>query len=121
MHPYYSSRRRFLARSAVFAALGAAACTAAATPTSAAVTAAVASITGIISDVQAMVTTGTLTAAQLTDAQTQIAALNAQVTRQANMIAYLDDFRLMLVLTLLEIPLVFLIRGAAPARIQAAE
>jgi DHA2 family multidrug resistance protein len=49
------------------------------------------------------------------------AALNAQVTRQANMIAYLDDFRLMLVLTLLEIPLVFLIRGAAPARIQAAE
>jgi len=29
--------------------------------------------------VQAMVTTGTLTAAQLTDAQTQIAALNAQV------------------------------------------
>jgi len=48
-------------------------------------------------------------------------ALNAEVTHQANLIAYLDDFRLMLVLTLLEIPLVFLIRGAAPARVQAAE
>jgi DHA2 family multidrug resistance protein len=49
------------------------------------------------------------------------AALNAEVTRQANLIAYLDDFKLMLVLTLLEIPLVLMIRGPAPARVQAAE
>jgi DHA2 family multidrug resistance protein len=49
------------------------------------------------------------------------AALNAQITRQANLIAYLDDFKLMLVLTLLEIPLIFLIRGAAPAQVQPAE
>jgi len=42
------------------------------------------------------------------------AALNGEVTRQALMIAYLNDFRLMLVLTLAAVPLLLLLR--APAR-----
>ncbi|MDE2080495.1 MAG: DHA2 family efflux MFS transporter permease subunit [Burkholderiales bacterium] len=41
-----------------------------------------------------------------------LAMLNAEITRQASMIAYLDDFKLMLVLTLLVIPLLGLIRPA---------
>jgi DHA2 family multidrug resistance protein len=36
--------------------------------------------------------------------------LNAELTRQASMIAYLDDFKLMLILTLAVIPLLLLIR-----------
>jgi DHA2 family multidrug resistance protein len=40
------------------------------------------------------------------------ATLNAEITRQAAMIGYLDDFRLMLVLTLAVIPLLLLIRPA---------
>jgi DHA2 family multidrug resistance protein len=36
--------------------------------------------------------------------------MNAEVTRQAAMIAYLDDFRLMMILTLLAIPLVVLLK-----------
>jgi MFS transporter, DHA2 family, multidrug resistance protein len=44
------------------------------------------------------------------------AALNAEVTTQAAMVAYLDDFYLMLVLTVLVIPLLLLVRtAAAPA------
>jgi DHA2 family multidrug resistance protein len=44
------------------------------------------------------------------------AVLNALVTRQAVMVAYLDDFYFMLVLTLLAIPLLLLVRTArAPA------
>ncbi len=39
-----------------------------------------------------------------------LAALNGEVTRQAAMIAYVDDFVLMLVLTLLVMPLLLLIR-----------
>jgi hypothetical protein len=41
--------------------------------------------------------------------------LNAEVTRQATMIAYVDDFKLMLILTLAVIPLLWLItqRGVA--------
>ncbi len=43
-------------------------------------------------------------------------ALNGEVTRQATTIAYIDDFKLMLVLTLLAMPLVFLLRKPpAPA------
>ena len=42
------------------------------------------------------------------------AALNGEVTRQALMIAYLNDFRLMMYLTLLAVPLLLLLR--APAR-----
>ncbi len=41
-----------------------------------------------------------------------LAALNGEVTRQASMIAYLDDFKLMLALTLLVLPLLWLIRPA---------
>jgi len=45
-----------------------------------------------------------------------MAALNAQVTAQAAMVAYLDDFYFMLVLTVLVIPLLLLVRtGGAPA------
>ncbi len=45
-----------------------------------------------------------------------LAALNAAVTRQAQMIAYNDDFKLMFVMTLALIPLVLLLR---PARARA--
>jgi DHA2 family multidrug resistance protein len=47
------------------------------------------------------------------------AALDAVITRQATIIAYADDFRLMLLLSLLALPLIVLIRmpsSAAPAR-----
>jgi DHA2 family multidrug resistance protein len=47
-------------------------------------------------------------AAALTPAA--LAALNAEVTRQATMIAYIDDFELMFILTMLTIPLLLLIR-----------
>lgn len=39
-----------------------------------------------------------------------LAALNMEVTRQSAMIAYLDDFRLMMILVFLAIPLLLLIR-----------
>jgi DHA2 family multidrug resistance protein len=39
-----------------------------------------------------------------------LAALNEEVTRQAAMIAYVDDYKLMLLLTLLVMPLLFLIK-----------
>jgi DHA2 family multidrug resistance protein len=39
-----------------------------------------------------------------------LAQLNGEITRQAAMIAYVDDFKLMLALTLLVIPLLWLIR-----------
>lgn len=39
-----------------------------------------------------------------------LAALNGEITRQASMIAYVDDFWLMLMLTLMVIPLLLLIR-----------
>ena len=40
-----------------------------------------------------------------------IAALNAEVTRQAAMIAYLDDFKLLFIVSLLMIPLLLMMRG----------
>jgi DHA2 family multidrug resistance protein len=40
-----------------------------------------------------------------------VAALNRGVTAQASMIAYLDDFQLMLILTLLALPLLLLVRN----------
>jgi MFS transporter, DHA2 family, multidrug resistance protein len=46
------------------------------------------------------------------------AALNAGMTAQAAMVAYLDDFQLMLVLTLLALPLLLLVRTAPAARKQ---
>ena len=42
-------------------------------------------------------------------------ALNATVTNQATMIAYIDDFRLMMVLTLATIPFLFIIKKVRPA------
>jgi MFS transporter, DHA2 family, multidrug resistance protein len=45
------------------------------------------------------------------DTQAGLAAANAEVTRQAAMIAYLDDFRLMMAVAVFCIPLVLLIRG----------
>ena len=55
---------------------------------------------------------------QITD-PTGVAALNAEVTRQAATIAYLDDFHFMMYVTLAAIPLLLLIR--APRRQPAAE
>ncbi|HEY4370859.1 MAG TPA: EmrB/QacA family drug resistance transporter, partial [Burkholderiales bacterium] len=43
-----------------------------------------------------------------------LSALNAQVSGQAAMIAYNNDFKLMLLLTMLAVPLVALLRGAKP-------
>lgn len=45
-----------------------------------------------------------------------LAGIDASVTRQAAMIAYNNDFKLMLVLTLCAIPLVVLLRPAAPVK-----
>jgi MFS transporter, DHA2 family, multidrug resistance protein len=39
-----------------------------------------------------------------------LASLDAEVTRQASMIAYLDDFKLMMIVTLCAVPLVMLLR-----------
>jgi DHA2 family multidrug resistance protein len=39
-----------------------------------------------------------------------IAALNAEVTRQAQMVAYIDDFKLMMIIVLMAVPLLLLLR-----------
>jgi DHA2 family multidrug resistance protein len=39
-----------------------------------------------------------------------IAALNAEVTRQAQMVAYIDDYKLMMIIVLLAAPLLLLLR-----------
>jgi len=44
-----------------------------------------------------------------------LAALNQEVTRQAAMIAYIDDFKLMMVITFAAIPMLLLLRKAKPA------
>ena len=51
-----------------------------------------------------------------TDVTSTLIQLNAQVQVQAAMIAYVDDFKLMMFLTLAAIPLIFLLRkpGAPP-------
>ena len=50
---------------------------------------------------------------------TGIAALNAEVTRQAQMVAYIDDFKLMMVIAFLVAPLLLLLHkprgGSAPS------
>jgi DHA2 family multidrug resistance protein len=51
---------------------------------------------------------------------TGVAALNAEVTRQAQMIAYIDDFHLMVIVILVSLPFLLLLRrprraGDAPA------
>jgi MFS transporter, DHA2 family, multidrug resistance protein len=43
------------------------------------------------------------------------AALNAEITRQATIIAYVDDFKLMMLVSLAAIPLVLLLRRPAKA------
>ncbi len=45
-----------------------------------------------------------------------VAALNAVVTRQAAMIAYIDDFKVLMLLCLVSIPLLLLLRDATPVR-----
>jgi DHA2 family multidrug resistance protein len=44
-----------------------------------------------------------------------IAALNAEVTRQAAMVAYINDYALMMMIVLLLIPLLLLVRRPSPA------
>ncbi len=44
-----------------------------------------------------------------------IAALNAEVTRQAQMVAYIDDFKMMMIIVLMALPLLLLLRKP-PAR-----
>jgi DHA2 family multidrug resistance protein len=41
-----------------------------------------------------------------------MAALNAEVTRQAAMVAYVDDFRLIMLIALASLPLLLLLRDA---------
>ncbi|MBV9824212.1 MAG: DHA2 family efflux MFS transporter permease subunit [Alphaproteobacteria bacterium] len=41
-----------------------------------------------------------------------IAALNAEITRQASMIAYIDDFKLMMLIVIVAAPLILLLRPA---------
>jgi MFS transporter, DHA2 family, multidrug resistance protein len=50
-----------------------------------------------------------------------IAALNHEVTRQAAMIGYIDDFALMLIVILASIPLLLLVRGPRRAATAAAD
>ena len=40
------------------------------------------------------------------------AALNAEVTRQASVVAYANDFKLMMVVALVALPLIFLLKRA---------
>ena len=42
----------------------------------------------------------------------RMAALNAEVTRQAAMVAYIDDFKLMMLIALASLPLLLLLREA---------
>jgi DHA2 family multidrug resistance protein len=41
-------------------------------------------------------------------------SLNAEITRQSAMVAYVDDFRLMFVITLICIPMLLIMRGPQP-------
>jgi len=54
------------------------------------------------------------------DSATGLAALNGEITRQAATIAYLGDFRLMMAITLLSIPLLLLLRRSGPVAAAAA-
>jgi MFS transporter, DHA2 family, multidrug resistance protein len=48
-----------------------------------------------------------------------VAALNAEVTRQAAMVSYIDDFRLMMLIALGVLPLLLLLRtGPAPVKVR---
>jgi DHA2 family multidrug resistance protein len=43
-----------------------------------------------------------------------IAMLNEEVTHQARIIAYIDDFKLMLILAIIVVPLLLLVRTSRP-------
>src|SRR5215469_15324047 len=45
-----------------------------------------------------------------------VAALNAAVTRQAAMVAYIDDFKLLMLVSLLSMPFLLLLRDATPMK-----
>lgn len=63
-----------------------------------------------------------VTAALGASGQTVMAMLDAEVNRQAAMIAYLDDFKLMMILTAVSVPLVFLLerpKGTVPVKVNA--
>jgi DHA2 family multidrug resistance protein len=47
-----------------------------------------------------------------------LAALNAEVTRQASMIGYVDDFRLLMILTLAIMPFLLLMKPATKQSIR---
>jgi len=55
------------------------------------------------------------------DTMNGLAVLNAEVSRQAALIAYVNDFWIMMVVTLLAIPFLLLIRRSAPVQPAAAE
>ena len=48
------------------------------------------------------------------------AALNAEVTRQATIVAYNNDFKLMMIIALVTIPFIFLLRRAQPSTVETA-
>jgi DHA2 family multidrug resistance protein len=48
--------------------------------------------------------------------QAGAAALNGEITRQASMVAYVDDFRLMLIITIAVTPLLFLMKAPRAAK-----
>ncbi|HYM73945.1 MAG TPA: DHA2 family efflux MFS transporter permease subunit [Stellaceae bacterium] len=52
--------------------------------------------------------------------QKGIAALNAEVTRQAAMVAYIDDFKLMMIISVASLPLILLLRPPRRAAVQPA-
>jgi DHA2 family multidrug resistance protein len=43
-----------------------------------------------------------------------VAALNAEATRQAAMVAYINDFQLMMLLVVVSLPLLMLLRNPRP-------
>jgi DHA2 family multidrug resistance protein len=45
---------------------------------------------------------------------TGVAALNAEATRQAAMVAYVDDFNMMMIIVILALPLLLLLRRPRP-------
>jgi MFS transporter, DHA2 family, multidrug resistance protein len=49
-----------------------------------------------------------------------MAALNAEVTRQATMVAYIDDFKLIMLIALASLPLLLLLRQARRRPLQSA-
>jgi DHA2 family multidrug resistance protein len=48
-----------------------------------------------------------------------VVALNAEATRQAAMVAYIDDFKMMMVLVIVALPLLLLLRRPRPAPLAA--